>query len=532
MHAVMQIRLLVVILVACSAACALVVDGATHKASRGKKFVRKTSSDEQQSDSNDVTQPRNIRLKSNKPVEVQGSFSADHFQKQFGSARSSNTNKARKSTGPVSSKTRETDIQRVLEKLGALTGTKRLRPALNAKQAYDSLSSQRYVNPIVSKYLTNFYRQQVAKRSPQFALFHPFMVSAKNQQPLSTLARGRLAQQPANSFGFPTQSVLPQQVAVASLPSNSGHSFIQASSHTFLDPNTPNANSLLNSNQDFEKRQLRDSVDTQSANGASTRQSQSGVALLLPQQLQQLSQQLGHARNRVVMVPLFGSNPYQVFGQQTYGPLPRALQGQGDGQLAIRPLAQLFTTPSPHNSNAFSGQIAPSATQLVNPFNNQPASDQSATYPTASNGLNDGSNHYSNNNFPTNVDSSLSSYHGNSESVSTYNNPARSLVSDVYFPKSFASVPNSNFQFNQQNIVGIGYENGVYPSATGGDKDSCSYVGGEVCSGRAEGLYSHPTSAACFVQCDSFGRGFGRNCAPGTSWRPLAPEPAPFNMCL
>lgn len=480
----MQTRLLVVILVAYSAACALVVDGATHRASRGKKFVRKTSSDEQQSDSNDVTQPRNIRLKSHKPVEVQGFFSADHHQKQFDSARSSNTKKAKKvlvsSTGPVSSKKRETDIQRVLEKLGALTGTKRLRPALNAKQALgdDSFSSQRYINPIVSKYLTNFYRQQVARRSPHFALFHPFMVSAKNQPPLSTLARGRLAQQPANSFGLPTQSVLPQQVAIASLPSNSGHSFTQKSSHTFLDTNTLNANSLLNSNQGFEKRQLRDSVDTQSANGASTRQSQSGVALLLPQQLQQLSQQLGHARNRVVMVPLFGSNPYQVFGQQTYGPLPRAQQGQGDGRLAIRPLAQLFTTPSPHNSNAFSGQIAPSATQLVNPINDQPATDQSATYPTASNGLTGGSNHYSNNNFPTNVDSSLSSYHSNSESVSTYNNPARSLGSDVYFPKSLASVPNGNFQFNQQNIVGIGYENGVYPSATGGDKDSCSYVGG------------------------------------------------------
>ncbi|KAI0243275.1 hypothetical protein LSAT2_018975, partial [Lamellibrachia satsuma] len=51
------------------------------------------------------------------------------------------------------------------------------------------------------------------------------------------------------------------------------------------------------------------------------------------------------------------------------------------------------------------------------------------------------------------------------------------------------------------------------------------------CRGKTAGHYVNPASPSCFVQCDSFGRAFGKRCAGDATWRYSGREPAAYNLC-
>lgn len=54
---------------------------------------------------------------------------------------------------------------------------------------------------------------------------------------------------------------------------------------------------------------------------------------------------------------------------------------------------------------------------------------------------------------------------------------------------------------------------------------------GNFCHYKKAGHYTNPATNTCFIQCDAFGRGYSKPCSPGTSWKPIGPEPALWNMC-
>ena len=454
---------------------------------------------DEESEESDSDKPRQLfRLKSTKPVEVSGFQSAvgkrtnrrklkleapenEEESKQFTEIPTSRSKKVAKQSQTLSE-----SLLRSAQLPSSKLSTKLNFAKNGLPDSFHGLKQNRILNPIVSKYLTNFYRQQAIRRNPQFSLIRPLAFNSNNNFLRNTLIQNNNLQSLLKSGTGLSTSEGATIINPAGIQAQSN----SLSSYLFNN-NLPASNPTGSNNVNNLNQQLNANSFNVASQGniisnippATSRNQHSGVALLLPRLP-------GQQQDRVVLVPLYGSNPYSTFGQQTYGPMPQTRQGAGNGQIQIQSVSSnYFTTPSPVVQNSqssiftFNNQADSSPVPNFLP-NGQSTSYNAVNIQTPSSQANFQAPNYLENNEPslyssnTNSDTSGNNF-GGQTGQSNGNQPSN----------SYQSASDSIFKNQQSN----GYEDSVNgfanysPSSSSNSYPSyensyintdCSYVGG------------------------------------------------------